>query len=118
MPTPKPPLRPADLFLDAARLHGHAVVPRVGRGAALPAAPASPARPASPERPAPPPGAEGALKRTYTLRRDQDRALGVALLRQTVGEDRAHGADRSEIVRALLDLHGYNARYLDGEPLR
>ena len=62
-------------------------------------------------------GAEAAdlIKRTYKIRPDQDDALGLALAHQTLGEESAHGADRSEIVRALLDLHGYNGAYVRGE---
>ena len=133
---PQNAFRSPDLFLDAARVHGGAIVPGVG----LPLAPKSPFGPApavesalsgtsgtgpavervSVERPSPPPGtgAERPIKRTYQIRPDQNGALGLALAHQRVGRDVAHGEGRSEIIQALLDLHGYNARYLDGEPLR
>ena len=126
----RPPSPPADLFLDAARLSGGALVP----GATSPAA-IQPSRtpgtsdadslgavpgPGSVGRPLPPPGtgAEKPLKRSYQIRPDQDRALGIALAKQQLGQDVAHGDGQSQIIQALLDLHGYNARYLEGEPLR
>ena len=55
------------------------------------------------------------LKRTYKIRPDQDAAMAHALALQTTGRDVAHGADRSAIVRRLLDLHGYNAAYVRGD---
>ena len=94
-------LRPADLFLDAARLTGGAVVPGAARplpltapitdAAATDTAVTDPVVSAGPvERPAPPPGTgeEKPLKRTYQIRPDQDRALAVALAKQQLGRGR------------------------------
>ena len=143
---PQNAFRSPDLFLDAARVRGGALVPGArpplattplaprslfGPGLAVDDAPhGTPATGPTVERfgvegpvverPTPPPGtgAERPIKRTYQIRPDQDRALGVALANQVLGQDEAHGEGHSQIIQALLDLHGYNARYLDGEPLR
>lgn len=46
----------------------------------------------------------GYIKRTYWIREDQSRALGVAVaLNKT-----PHGPDQSAIIEQLLDLHGYH----------
>jgi hypothetical protein len=42
-------------------------------------------------------------KRQFVIRADQDRALNRAL----AGEDCSYGDDRSEVIQALLDLHGF-----------
>jgi hypothetical protein len=42
-------------------------------------------------------------KRQFVIRADQDRALNRAL----AGENCSYGDDRSEIIQALLDLHGF-----------
>lgn len=107
-----------DPFLDGGPAAGAiALVPRHRSGP-----PAPPARPLATDAPAndgplggAPLGEAPLLKRTYKIRPDQDAAMAHALALQTTGRDVAHGADRSAIVRRLLDLHGYNAAYVRGD---
>ena len=78
-----------------------------------------------------PAGAEDEfVKRTYSLRADQDRAMQLAIAQGKAGFERPHVSGQaaledsrtapghSTLIRALLDLHGYNADYLRGDPLR
>lgn len=43
------------------------------------------------------------IRRTFTLRPDQDRAMAISL---ALGTD-PNGKDKSAIIRDLLDKHGY-----------
>jgi len=78
-----------------------------------------------PARPGPAGGAgryrqEGTpkLKRSYLLWEDQAEALVLARSLASIGHRArgagAHGTEMSEIVRTLLDLHGYDRSFVDG----
>lgn len=57
------------------------------------------------------------VKRTYTIRADQDEAITVALARAQLGQGerlRLKGKKRSEIIEAALDLSGFNQAYIEG----
>lgn len=43
------------------------------------------------------------IRRTFTIRSDQDRALAISL---AVGSNK-HGRNKSEVIRLLLDEAGY-----------
>lgn len=43
------------------------------------------------------------IRRTFTIRVDQDRALAISL---ALGTNK-HGRDKSAVIRALLDANGY-----------